>query len=631
MTDVCARTSPGAWIGLRRLICGLGLAVALLTVAGCHSTTFIPGTVIVTMSAKPGPFTSYVVTLEQIYLTRNDGNTATLPVVTQPVDLAQLYRNRNLIEVPPVVIGTYVSATFLLVYSGAISAYVDNQIIQAPAWDPAANAAAGTLTVTVTFDPNHPLVINNQNSTPLDLVIDLEASNLLVPSTTTGTGWQTNVKPFWTASTRPTYDTPIFARGDFVITDTKNNNFVLNTRPFRATLLNSTANGALTVNVNDQTYYQINGMTYVGATGLAAMAALQSTLATIPVAAYSPNTSSPFGSLNTITPSMNATEVYVGSSLESSIEDQATGIVSALNSDGSLTLTDMAFIDRTGNFYNYLQSAVLTVGPTTTIVSIDGVSNVTPTTQSISVGQFVNVIGQQLLDVNSNLQGMDATGTTVGGAQIRLQNTTLWGTLNSATPGTAFLNLQSVENVLAPTFIPTATNYQVGTGSIDESTTAAGTLLKVDGLATPQNTGPPYFTASAVSVPVNSQLVLQWDATNGNTSGSIAISGSQITINTSDPNLASPVIRTGPVTTVIQPPPGNVITITYNTTDPVNLPLYGTGSVALGELWFSDPNAFATKASSFLTANPVFKLVATGQYDPTTGTFNATSVTMNAK
>ncbi len=643
MTDVRARTSPGAWTSLRNLLCGLGLLLVLLTAAGCGTSRFTPGTAVVTISAKPGRFSSYIVTLDQILLTRNDGNTVQLPVFNQRVDLAHLDRYVSLLEAPAVEVGTYVSATMQIDYNGAYITADTTDIgggvgTQAPPVDPASTsgAAAGVISVTVQFDPNHQLVITNPTSALLAFDIDLEASNILSSSTTTGTGWQTTVKPFWRATTTPAYDQPVFARGLYVNADTKNNLFIMNTRPFRDQVNNPF--GALTVNVDDQTYYQINGQTYVGKPGLAALAALQSLFANLPIAAYGRNSASPFGNLNTITPSMSATQVYVGSSLESTIEDQITGIVSAVSGD-VVTLADVAFSDRTGLTYGFQKSGVqVTLGPNT-ILSIDGVSSVTPSIQSISVGQFITANGVVTPDsTGTNPASMDATGNSTPGAQVRLQNTTLWGQLNSATPppGNLFLNLQYVENFKAAAIpISTASNYQVATGAIDESTTAANTLLRVDGLATPLNTPqPPYFSASAITsaVNLNSQLVLEWPA--GTSNGFTAITGGAININTADPALTTARILTGPVTTVDllkQQPPANILTITYNTSDLANPPLYGAGSTALGEWWYSDNNAFAAKALSLFSANPAFKLVATGQYNPTSGTFIATSIVMNTK
>jgi hypothetical protein len=647
MTDVRARTSPGARIGLRYyLLCGLGLVLALLTTS-CGNTVFVPGTPIVTLSATPGRFQSYIVNLDQIYLTRNDGNTFVLPATSttgQRVDLAHLDRYPDLLQAPAVEEGTFVSITFQIDYSSAyIAVDVGGQAIVANPIDPSTGSAAGLVTVTAQFDPNHQLVINNQNSTPLALDIDLEASNI-VAINSSGVR-QTTVKPFWTATAVPAYDKPVFARGLYVIADTKNNNFIMNVRPLHDEV--NSPFGALTVNVTDQTYYQINGTTYVGAAGLAAIAGLQNAYANLPMAAYGPNTPSPFGSLNTIQPSMTATQVYVGTSLESTIEDQISGIVSSISGD-TVNVTG-SFIDRTGTNYVWVHNIPVTLGPNT-IISIDGVAGVTPSIKSISVGQFIAVTGQETTDSKGNLTGLDATGSSVPGAQVRLQNTRLWGTVSSLNSGNLVLDpLWDVENLYAQFYLnfagtgtssaadASSTNYQVATGSINLSGVATGALVKVDGLANAFGSGPPYFTASAVTpaTALPSRLVLEMPA--GTTTGINNFTASSFMVNLADSNLDNAVVysESGNVTTAyllsVNPPPGNVLTITYNTGNSAYPPLYGVGSVALGESLFSDPTAFATKANSLIPANAVYKIVATGQYDATTGTFAATNITINLK
>jgi hypothetical protein len=638
MTVVRARTSPGARIGLRFLLCGLGLAIALLTTS-CGSNVFIPGTPVVTLTSKPGRFTSYIVTLVDIYLTDQNGNTFTMPgPYNQRVDLAHLDKYTNVLELYPAEQATYVSATFQIDYSTA-SIYVDNggtPTVASPI-DPATGTAAGSIAVTVKLDPNHPLVVNNQNSAPLALDIDLEASNIVTNSSGT---LQTTVKPFWVARTVPAYNKPVFARGLYVTADTKNNNFVMNVRPLHDQV--NSPFGALTVNVSDQTYYQVNGTTYVGSAGLAAIAALQNTYADLPIGAYGPVTASPFGNLNTIQPSMSATQVYVGSSLESTIEDQITGVVTSVSGD-TFNITG-SFADRTGTIYQFAQKIPVTVGPNT-VISIDGVATSgTPPIQSISVGQYVNVTGQATTDSVGNVTGLDATGSVIGGAQVRLQNTSLWGTVGSVGSGSLVLNpLQFVENY-EPSFLnfagtgtasandATATNYQVATGSLDLSALTAGSVVNVNGTANALASGPPYFTANAIT-PVSSlqqELVLEWPS--GVTGAFSSVTGSQIVVSTSSAGTA--VVDTGPVTManlLTSPPPGNQVTITYNTADAQHPPLYAAGSVSLGESLFSDPTGFASNASTVVTNNATYKLVATGQYDATTGTFSATSITINAK
>jgi hypothetical protein len=649
MTDARARNRWGAGTGLHYLLCGLALLLGVLT-ASCGNTTFSPGTPIATIKAEPGRFTSYIVYIDQIYFTRQDGTTAILPAISQHVDLASLSSNIGIYTLSPVEVGTYTSATFELNYSGAyITADVNGQSTAVTPVDPSTSAAAGVASVTVKFDPNHPLVIKDHNSSPVAFDIDLEASNII--GTASDGTLQTTVKPFWTATTTPVYNKPIFARGLFVITDTKNNNFTMNVRPLRD-VINSPF-GALTVNVNDQTYYQINGSTYVGASGLAALSALQATYANLQVGAIGPVSSAPFGDLSTIKPSMSATAVYVGSSLESTIEDQVSGFVSGV-SGNVVTVQGATFADHFGDL-GFAQSLPVTLGPNT-IISQDGVSGVTPTISSISVGQFITVLGQATATLFAtgiyNPSALDATGSLVAGNQARLQNSTFYGTLNSLSGTNLSVTMTKIDNY-EPTAVKfagtgaggndaSASNYIVNTGSLDTSalsTAAPGTLLKIEGMPTSFGSGPPYFNASAITLAsqLDAQLILEWSGT-GSSSPFTTVSGSNIVVNLADAALTSghAQIRVGPVTTtdLLATPPasGNQLTLAFNTSNTQEPPLFGVGSVVAGASLYSDPSAFATQVQSVVNStNPAIKLVATGQYDPTTGTFTATNVTINVK
>jgi hypothetical protein len=647
MTDVRAHTRSGARTGLRSLVCGMGVVLAALLISSCGNSTFVAGTPVITLSAKPGRFTSYIVTLGQIYLTRQDGSLFYVPSTTtgtaERVDLANL-SNTNLMEAPAAATGTYTSATFVVDYSSAyVTVGVNGGVFPVKLVDPATSAAPSTIAVTVKFDPSHPLVINSQNSSPVAFDIDLEASNII---SNTSTGLQVTVKPFWNVTAQPVYDQPVYARGLFVLADTNNNNFVMNLRPLHDTLITTTF-GALTVNVTNQTYYNVNGVTYVGGAGLAAIANLKNAYATLQVAVYGAGSS--IGNLSTITPSFNATSVYVGTSLESTIEDQITGTVSAI-SGNTLTVLGASYADHLGAL-GFQESTPVTVGPNT-IVSIDGVAGATPTLKSISVGQAITVLGQGKVDAAGNPTALDATGTLVSGAQVRLQNTALFGNVISASSGSLSLNLLSIERY-PPTFFnfagtgvnsgldATATSYAVNTSAVNASAPATG-LVKIDGLANAFGSAPPDFNATALT-PGSSlpeELILEW--TGGGAAGSPqpfrTVNQGGIIVNLDDAALtgagATHVVRTGPTTVDLanQPDPHTLL-ITLPPAGASGV-LLGVGSVSVGETVFTDPLAFANQVlavDNSAGSEPILKLVATGQYDASTGTFAATNITINTK
>ena len=661
MTHVRAGTGPGAGTGLRHFLYSLGLLLVLLT-ASCGNIPPVAGTPVATLSAEPGRFTSYIVSIYQMYFTKQDGTVAYwpayLPVINQRADLAKLSSYASVFLLSPVEEGTYESVTFVLDYTGAyITADTGNgQSQQVTAIDPATSAAAGTVTVTVKFDPDHPLVINYKKSTPVVFDIDLEASNI-IGSAADGT-LQTTVKPFWTATTTPVYAKPVYARGLYVVTDAKNSNFTMNVLPLHDPVMPQTPGalqtfGALQVDVDAQTYFQINGTTYVGAAGLIALSGVQNAFATVPIAAVGPTNGRPFGNLSAIKPSMSATAVYVGSSLESPAEDQLSGFVAAVNSD-VLTVESAAYVDRLGNF-GYAQTLPVTIGPNT-LISVDDMASAAPTINSISVGQFITVLGIGTSSPYSsgiwNPTALDASGNILPGAQIRLQNSSFYGTLNSLSTGSMSVNMLAIDNI-EPTSVnfagtgrdgadAVANAYIVNTSSLDTSVigaTGAGILLKVDGSPSALQSGPPYFNASAITAAsqMDAHLVLEWSGSGSATPFS-SVSGSAIVVNLADTALQSgnALLYVGPVTTqnLMAQPSQNPkqLTIAYNTTNTQEPPLYGVGSVAAGEALFSEPSRFAGQVQTVVNStSPALRLVATGQYDATTGTFSATSISINVK
>jgi hypothetical protein len=635
MTVVRARTRSGARTGLRSVICGFTAVLALLATA-CGNNNFDVGTSVLTLtSTSSTPFASYIVTIDDIILTRQDGTPVQTLSVPERVDLTQYSSLAELLEAPPVGVGTYVSATITLDYTitaPIITVNVNGQAVPVSLVD-TTGAAPTTQTLTIVFDPSNPMVVTKGTSALANLNIDLEASNSINYSTSPVT---VTVKPFWAVNAKPVYNSPIRARGLFVVADANTGTFVFNVRPLHDL---QSALGALTIHPDANTYYNVNGVTYTGAAGLAAVAKLQENTQ---IAVIGPGTA--IGGLSGITPTFTATAVYAGTSLESTIADHITGVVSA-RSGNSLTIqgAELSVGNQLSTQFGavtFANTATVSIGPST-IVSQDGVAVATPLDISaISVGQNIDVSGQSVVDpVTGNPVSLDAT---LG--QVRLQSTTQWGQLISATAGSLALNLLSINNDEPAVFNFTGTgsnsgldatagSYAVNTGSIDESATPAGTLLKIDGFATAFGSAPPDFNATAVTpgTSVDSQVIIEW-ANGGAIAPFSGLSGSQLVVDLANTNLVGTthVIRTGPTSVDLASLPAGFAISTVNV-DPSTVSL-AIGSLTAGIRTFSDPQAFAEQIQAVLAANsPINKLVAVGRYDATTNTFNASSIDLNAQ
>jgi hypothetical protein len=80
------------------------------------------------------------------------------------------------------------------------------------------------------------------------------------------------------------------------------------------------------------------------------------------------------------------------------------------------------------------------------------------------------------------------------------------------------------------------------------------------------------------------------------------------------------------------PPNPTQLVISFNTTDAQHPPFFGVGSLAVGSYLDTNTSDFANHTQIVSNGTlPIMKLVAYGQYDPTSGTFSATRITINAQ
>ena len=475
--------------------CALALGLTAL-LAGCGSNNnIIYGTPVITMGDVSGDFTSYIVDIDQIEFTRNDGLVVEPLSTPEQVDLAKLTNMTELLEAPAFPYGTYTSMTLILDYTSPnITMDFGGSVRTVEPLD-TTGAPMLSATVTVNFDPQHPLVISPNQSTAFSIDIDLAAMNTVDTATDPITA---TVQPFLSASVVPVAQTgSMRARGLVVVAQPSSGDYIMNIRPF-ADLVS--ALGAVTVNISPTTYFNINGLVYVGKPGLQAMSLPNVTNA--PAVAYGT-----LDDLSGITPTFNATSVYVGDAEESVLADFLSGTVAGI-SGGTLSMQGVSYLNRYGELY-YYNSIPVTVGAGTAVYQ-DGVAAQGLGLASISVGQQVTVGGQAVTNATTgDLESLDATPEDGFSGVVRLQPTQLWGTLNSATTGSISLDLLSI-NSFEPTYFNfTGTgrvaaddavpgSYQVDTGTLNESALPAGTQLQVNGLVTPLGTAPPDFTASSV-------------------------------------------------------------------------------------------------------------------------------------
>ena len=602
-------------------------AVAAL-LSSCGGDTIPgPGTPVVTFSATNAEFVSYIVSIDSITLTGADGTYATPLVSPEAVDLAKLSDLGELVEAPAVPSDSYTSATLTLDYSTA-AIWVRNANGTPQLMSPALPGGAGVLTaaITITFDPAHPLVVTLGKASRLAINFDLDAFNSVDLSTATVT-----VNPYVVMSQPPLDKTPLRARGLFVYTGS--NFFVMNLRPFFDLV---SALGAVTVYVSNTTYYNINGVTYTGAAGLAAM---KSSLINTSVAVYGN-----ISNLEGITPAFNATTVLVGSSLEEQgIQDHLIGVVTA-RSGNTFTVRDADYLYSTAacTFYvtpgqtYFLSTATVTIAANT-IVSRDGYSGSGLSTQSISPGQVIDVGGTSSCPTNSPDVTLEA-----GDGQVRLTNTRAWGVLSAATPNDLTLDLITLGDTVRSdfNFAGTASGggavdplaYPVDSSALDFSGAPLGSLVAVDGVANTFGSAPPAFIATAAQLGSATQqvLVIEW-INGGSTAPFNTITPTQLIANLNDPNLGTlHAIYTGPEALDLKSLPASPIITTVGANAADLVLSVGNNTLTTGVSEYLSGAAFsAALLKTFDGEQKIFRVVAVGQYNSASNTFVASRINVS--
>ena len=468
------------------------------TTGSTMSCTGSCGGAMLTMTDAAGDFMSYIVTLTSLQLqTASGASVETLPAPMQ-VDFTKLVNLTEVISAGQIPAADYVSAQLTINYANAQITAQDaagNAVTLSPV-DSQGNALTGTLTVSVMLANTNQLVITPGNTGRLAFDFNLAASNMV-----NLTAMTVQVAPTLVATVVPSSTKQARVRGTLASASTMQNDFVLNVQPFTT---QSGTSGQVTADVSATTTYQINGMAYVGAAGLTALAALP---ANTMVAA--------FGSLQTgTTPTFTAASVLAGTSLQSPSQDQISGTVIA-RSANSLTVRSATWTKPNGSFSFERMDSTVNVG-TNTGVAEEGQTG-TFTIANISVGQDITAFGMASQGANGAVT-LDATA-----GEVQLNLTPLLGTITTLAAGSVTLNLQSLDGLPATDFMfagtgtstamdAVATAYVVNTGTLSQTGLAANAPARAFGFVTPFGMAPPDFTAQTVEnfSAVPSVLVVSW-------------------------------------------------------------------------------------------------------------------------
>jgi hypothetical protein len=676
---------PGAvFCASRRIAAALVCAFAIFA-AGCHRNNLTSGygNVWVTLTDDPGDFTSYIVNVDSITLTRNDGAVVTALATAETVDFAKLGNYAELWGTAVVPIGTYLSATIVLDYTNAdIVAMINGLPQQATLTSHASEtgAALTTVTVLVTFDPANPLVIAPTYATTaaqrLAIDFNLAASTLSVNLGTNPV--QVHVQPYVTAAIAPPDNKPIRIRGPLINSNVPVGTYTVYVRPFYDEANNL---GQLTIFTDADTIFSTNGTVSQGTTGMTQLS--QSSAGSTVTAAFA--TYQPTATPSATAGIFHALYVVAGSTLEDVYTQGLEGDVVA-RSGNTLTLQGSTLFLNDGVSYYNVGDAQVLLG-TNTLVTADGMILPGLNYNSVAVGQHIIARGKCTASTNCGYSGttviLDSTGnleTNTG--SVRLISTNLWGSIVSTASGSVQLDLQTINNWPVSDYDfagngtsaatnPVAADFPVDTGTIALPVITPGNSLWINGLFAPFGTAPPDFTASAVNDELSVQTAgstsnsptplscgqgnfactpasmrLLWP--NGTTVPFAALTQTGMTINLANAALASAVIRIGPELIDMKSLPVNPQILPTAAPTPVtaNAGVPGAVNVALPPVFlpsysFGNPTATALPGVQVFSAYGTFAnglaaklyssisvagLEARGTYNRATNTFNAISI-----
>ena len=466
------------------------------------------GTVFIGFTDADGDFLNYTVDVLSLTLETADGRTVevmpreTRVNFTDYVDVAELVTAAT---VPPAI---YVAGTIRLDYTDAEIFVEESGLAKKAVVTDSTGTPLGQTNLKIVLSNRDQLVVTKRRAHFLQLDFDLDASHQvdIAPTPATAVAEQ-----FIVAEVHPVDQKDIRVRGPLVEVSEAQMSYVVAVRPFHDRVGDF---GKVTVNVTDNTEFEVNDEMFVGLDGLRALNAADQGTPTIAK-----------GTLTIGDRSFTAERVLAGSSVPGSDQDAVVGNVIAR--DGNfLTIRGATIIpadDRPADSRpHFHDDVVVEVGPDTKVfrdwhrfrdLGID----------AISIGQRVTIRGNQPTPTTDAAAPQVLFDATQGA--VRMHVTYLSGIVNTVMPGQTDITLYSIDRRRVGIFDFSGTgasadldadpdNYEVHTGTLQLADFAAGKPIVAIGFPGAFGMAPPDFTGRTVIdyTDVRSALGVGWGA-----------------------------------------------------------------------------------------------------------------------
>ena len=489
------------------------------------------GVVLIGLTDAEGDFLNYSV--DVLSLTLETANGRVVEVMpgqarinfTDYVDLTELVAA---VHVPPAV---YVAGSISIDYTGAeIFVEAGQGSKEAIVTDLAGTPLEQTELKIVLADRDR-LAVTRGRAHFLQLDFDLEASHEVDTTPTPATA---AIDQLIIAEVHPVDEKTMRVHGLLRQVNLDEMSYTISIRPWHDW---DGDHGQFTVNVTDDTEFEVDGEVFGGADGLAALGNAGPGTPTVAR-----------GTLSLADRSFVADIVLAGSSVPGHHRDAVVGNIikrdgNMLTVRGATIIPRLAAMNRRVHFHD---AVVVEIGPNTKVRK-DGHRAADLTIDALSIGQRVTVLGEQPLATTDAAAPQILFDATEGA--VRMHVTKIAGVVNTVFEGQTDITLHSIDRRRVEIFDFTGTgmspaddadpgNYEVETFNLALADFAAGKPIVVTGFPTAFGMAPPDFSGRSVIdyANVRSTLGVGWGA-EGTAAAFTSVGEDGIVLNNLNPDI----------------------------------------------------------------------------------------------